>query len=75
MGDKKIIAVVGATGAQGGGLVRAILSDKTSPFTTRALTRDLAGPALAGVVAPRDHVSGRPGSGWFAGQGVQPRRS
>lgn len=25
--DKKIIAVVGATGAQGGGLVRAIQSD------------------------------------------------
>lgn len=41
MADKKIIAVVGATGAQGGGLVRAILSDKTSPFTARALTRDV----------------------------------
>jgi uncharacterized protein YbjT (DUF2867 family) len=39
--DKKIIAVVGATGAQGGGLVRAILSDKASPFTARALTRDV----------------------------------
>jgi uncharacterized protein YbjT (DUF2867 family) len=41
LADKKIIAVVGATGAQGGGLVRAILSDKTSPFTARALTRDV----------------------------------
>lgn len=41
MADKKIIAVVGATGAQGGGLVRAILSDKTSPFTARVLTRDV----------------------------------
>jgi uncharacterized protein YbjT (DUF2867 family) len=39
--DKKIIAVVGATGAQGGGLVRAILADKSSPFTPRALTRDI----------------------------------
>ena len=41
MADKKIIAVVGATGAQGGGLVRAILSDKTGGFTARALTRDV----------------------------------
>jgi uncharacterized protein YbjT (DUF2867 family) len=39
--DKKIIAVVGATGAQGGGLVRAILNDKDSPFSARALTRDI----------------------------------
>lgn len=40
MADKKIIAVAGATGAQGGGMVRAILSDKTGPFAARALTRD-----------------------------------
>jgi len=40
MPDKKIIAVVGATGAQGGGVVRAILADKNGPFTARALTRD-----------------------------------
>jgi len=39
MADKKIIAVTGATGAQGGGLVRAILADKNGPFTVRALTR------------------------------------
>ena len=38
--DKKIIAVVGATGAQGGGLARAILDDKSSQFGLRALTRD-----------------------------------
>ncbi|HMI55593.1 MAG TPA: NmrA family NAD(P)-binding protein, partial [Gemmatimonadaceae bacterium] len=38
--DKKIIAVVGATGAQGGGLVRAILNDKNGPFAARAITRD-----------------------------------
>jgi uncharacterized protein YbjT (DUF2867 family) len=37
--SKKIIAVVGATGAQGGGLVRAILADPSSPFAVRALTR------------------------------------
>jgi len=38
---KKIIAVVGATGAQGGGLVRAILNDKNGPFAVRAITRDV----------------------------------
>ena len=38
--DKKIIAVVGATGAQGGGLVNAILKDKKGPFAVRAITRD-----------------------------------
>ncbi len=38
--DKKIIAVVGATGAQGGGLVNAILKDKNGPFAVRAITRD-----------------------------------
>ena len=41
MADKKIIAVTGATGAQGGGLVRAILSDPGSGFAARALTRDV----------------------------------
>src|ERR1700741_3397652 len=40
MTERKIIAVVGATGAQGGGLVRAILADPAGPFTARALTRD-----------------------------------
>ena len=37
---KKIIAVVGATGAQGGGLVRAI-QRAGGEFAARALTRDL----------------------------------
>ena len=41
MADKRIIAVVGATGAQGGGLVRAILSDASSGFAARAITRDV----------------------------------
>jgi len=40
MSDKKVIAVVGATGAQGGGLVRAILDDPAGGFAARALTRD-----------------------------------
>ncbi|MEE9537987.1 MAG: NmrA/HSCARG family protein [candidate division NC10 bacterium] len=41
MAEKKIIAVVGATGAQGGGLVRAIVSDASSGFAARAITRDV----------------------------------
>ncbi len=40
MSPRKIIAVVGATGAQGGGLVRAILDDKSGAFGVRAITRD-----------------------------------
>ncbi len=39
MAAKQIIAVFGATGAQGGGLVRAIAADKNGPFTARAITR------------------------------------
>jgi uncharacterized protein YbjT (DUF2867 family) len=39
MTDKKIIAVVGATGAQGGGLAQAMLNEPTSGFAVRALTR------------------------------------
>jgi uncharacterized protein YbjT (DUF2867 family) len=40
MADKKIIAVVGATGTQGGGLARAILDDPNGGFALRAITRD-----------------------------------
>jgi uncharacterized protein YbjT (DUF2867 family) len=40
MAEKKIITVLGATGAQGGGLVRAITRDATGGFTARAVTRD-----------------------------------
>jgi uncharacterized protein YbjT (DUF2867 family) len=40
MADKKIIAVVGSTGAQGGSLVEAILSDPNGGFAARAITRD-----------------------------------
>jgi len=42
MSPKRVIAVVGATGAQGGGLVRAILSDKSGEFAARAITRDVS---------------------------------
>ncbi len=40
MSDKKIIAVTGATGAQGGGLARAILADDSGEFAVRAITRN-----------------------------------
>ncbi|WP_373059716.1 NmrA/HSCARG family protein [Zunongwangia sp. H14] len=42
MEHDKIIAVVGATGAQGGSLVRAILNDPEGGFKARAITRDAA---------------------------------
>jgi uncharacterized protein YbjT (DUF2867 family) len=40
MADKKIIAVTGSTGAQGGGVARAILADPNGGFAVRAITRD-----------------------------------
>ena len=50
MSEPKIIAVVGATGAQGGGLVRAIQNDPAGGFRARAITRD-AGSAKAKELA------------------------
>jgi uncharacterized protein YbjT (DUF2867 family) len=50
--EKKVIAVVGATGAQGGGLVRAILDDAGGGFVARALTRK-AGSDKAKALAER----------------------
>ncbi len=49
MAEKKIIAVVGATGAQGGGLVRAILNDASSGFTARAITRNVNSDKAIGL--------------------------
>lgn len=40
MKTDKTIVVVGATGAQGGGLVRAILNDPDHEFSVRAITTD-----------------------------------
>jgi uncharacterized protein YbjT (DUF2867 family) len=51
MAEKKIIAVAGATGAQGGGLVRAIMADRHGPFTARALTRDPASEKARALAA------------------------
>src|SRR3954469_4612862 len=47
MSNPRIIAVVGATGAQGGGLVRAILADPSSGFRARAITRKASGDKAA----------------------------
>jgi len=59
MSDKKMIAVVGATGAQGGGLVRAIAADPDGPFTARAITRKPDSPrARALAEAGIDVVAG-----------------
>jgi uncharacterized protein YbjT (DUF2867 family) len=51
MAEPRIIAVVGATGAQGGGLVRAILEDPASGFVPRALTRDPGSDAARALAA------------------------
>ncbi|WP_242118644.1 NmrA/HSCARG family protein [Aestuariivivens sediminicola] len=40
MKKNKLITVFGATGGQGGGLVRAILSDQNSAYQVRAVTRN-----------------------------------
>lgn len=58
MSSKKTIAVVGATGAQGGGLARAILADAGGEFNVRALTRHVqADKAKALAAAGAEVVS------------------
>ena len=51
MADRKIIAVLGATGAQGGGLVRAIQADPAAGFAARAVTRDVNTPKAKALAA------------------------
>lgn len=51
MSNKKIITVFGATGAQGGGLVRAILSDPNSEFAVRAVTRNASSDKAKALAA------------------------
>jgi uncharacterized protein YbjT (DUF2867 family) len=52
MSDTRTVAVVGATGAQGGSLARAILEDRDSGFSVRAITRQV-GCAPAQALAQR----------------------
>ena len=47
MSSSRIIAIVGSTGAQGGGLVRAILADPAGGFRARAITRKAGGEKAA----------------------------
>ncbi|GAA1700672.1 NmrA/HSCARG family protein [Kribbella yunnanensis] len=51
MTERKLIAVVGATGTQGGGLVRAILDDASGAFAVRALTRNAQSPSSQKLAA------------------------
>ncbi|MCX5009953.1 NmrA/HSCARG family protein [Streptomyces sp. NBC_00555] len=44
MGEKQTITVFGATGSQGGGLVRAIVADPEGGFAVRAVTRHSDSP-------------------------------
>lgn len=64
MAAKRLITVIGATGAQGGGLARAILADPEGGFAVRAVTRNpdsdvakaLAGQGAEVVAADLDNV-------------------
>ena len=51
MAERRVIAVVGATGAQGGGLVRAISGDRDAGFHARALTRDPSAESARALAA------------------------
>ncbi|MEJ0098243.1 MAG: NmrA/HSCARG family protein [Pseudomonadota bacterium] len=51
MNTRPVIAVIGATGAQGGGLAEAILSDPLHRFALRALTRKPDSPAARSLAA------------------------
>ena len=56
MADKKIIAVVGSTGSQGGGLCQAVLADPNGGFAVRAITRDPSKDKAKALAAKGAHV-------------------
>jgi len=56
MTEQPTIAVVGATGSQGGGLARAILADPQHRFAARALTRNADSAAAGELAAAGAHV-------------------
>lgn len=56
MTEQKTIAIVGATGAQGGGLARAILDDPEGRYTCRALTRNPASEAARALADRGAHL-------------------
>ena len=51
MSRRQVLAVLGATGAQGGGLVRAALDDPSRQFQVRAITRAPKGAAARALRA------------------------
>lgn len=51
MTGKPVVAVIGATGQQGGGLVRAILDDPAGAFVARAVTRNVHSDKAKGLAA------------------------
>jgi uncharacterized protein YbjT (DUF2867 family) len=55
---QQVIAIVGATGQQGGGLARAILDDPNSEFAVRALTRNPDSDAARRLAARGAEVVG-----------------
>src|SRR4030095_10870259 len=57
MSDKKTIAVIGATGAQGGGLARAILADPERRFAVRAITRKIGSDKARALAAAGAEVA------------------
>ena len=48
--EKPIIAVVGATGAQGGSVVQYLLNDPDHSFRVRGLTRNIDSPKAKGKI-------------------------